>query len=282
MSKVTLNGYVVPTDDQWIYDWFGIAAFSPATVRAALDGNPEGEELEVEINSGGGSVFAGFEIYSLLYNAKCPTLGIVQSLAGSAASTIMSGCKRVLISPVGQVMIHLPSTYAEGNQNDMKHEAKVLESITQSILNGYLVHCKGKSDRAKLEKLMQAESWITAQEAVELGLADGILGDDENAGQISAAIVNSVGSGIRAMVTNNLGPLPTQDLVARYEQMVRAGAAPADGHPVEAAPAADDDNADTPQEETSGEETATPHNDWQALARLNIEKNRFTNIIKEE
>ena len=211
-----------------------------------------------------------------------PTLGIVQSLAGSAASTIMSGCKRVLISPVGQVMIHLPSTYAEGNQNDMKHEAKVLESITQSILNGYLVHCKGKSDRAKLEKLMQAESWITAQEAVELGLADGILGDDENAGQISAAIVNSVGSGIRALVTNNLGPLPTQDLVARYEQMVRAGAAPADGHPVEAAPAADDDNADTPQEETSGEETATPHNDWQALARLNIEKNRFTNIIKEE
>ena len=194
----------------------------------------------------------------------------------------MSGCKRVLISPVGQVMIHLPSTYAEGNQNDMKHEAKVLESITQSILNGYLVHCKGKSDRAKLEKLMQAESWITAQEAVELGLADGILGDDENAGQISAAIVNSVGSGIRALVTNNLGPLPTQDLVARYEQMVRAGAAPADGHPVEAAPAADDDNADTPQEETSGEETATPHNDWQALARLNIEKNRFTNIIKEE
>ena len=129
---------------------------------------------------------------------------------------------------------------------------------------------------------MQAESWITAQEAVELGLADGILGDDENAGQISAAIVNSVGSGIRALVTNNLGPLPTQDLVARYEQMVRAGAAPADGHPVEAAPAADDDNADTPQEETSGEETATPHNDWQALARLNIEKNRFTNIIKEE
>ena len=270
MSKVTLNGYVVPTDDQWIYDWFGIAAFSPATVRAALDGNPEGEELEVEINSGGGSVFAGFEIYSLLYNAKCPTLGIVQSLAGSAASTIMSGCKRVLISPVGQVMIHLPSTYAEGNQNDMKHEAKVLESITQSILNGYLVHCKGKSDRAKLEKLMQAESWITAQEAVELGLADGILGDDENAGPFSA------------LVTNNLGPLPTQDLGARYEQMVRAGAAPADGHPVEAAPAADDDNADTPQEETSGEETATPHNDWQALARLNIEKNRFTNIIKEE
>ena len=268
MSKVTLNGYVVPADDQWLYDWCGVAAFSPATVRAALENNPEGEELEVEINSGGGDVFAGFEIYSLIYAAKCPTVAIVQSLAGSAASTVMSACRRVLISPVAQVMIHLPSSYAEGNQNDMKHEAKVLESITQSILNGYLVHCKGKSDRARLEKLMHSESWITAQEAVELGLADGILGDDENAGQISATIVNSVGSGIRALAANNLGPLPTQDLAARYRQMVRNGAAPAEGHPVEADPEAG--------------EPAEPRNDWQAQARLNIERNRFINIIKEE
>lgn len=286
MSKVSLNGYVIPSDDQWIYDWFGISAFSPATVRQALENNPEGEELEVEINSGGGSVFAGFEIYSLLYAAKCPTVAIVQSLAGSAASTVMSGCKRVLMTPVAQVMIHLPTSYAEGNQNDMKHEAKVLESITQSILNGYLVHCGGKSDRAKLEKLMHSESWITAQEAVDLGLADGILGDEESAGQISAAIVNSVGSGIRALATNNLGPLPTQDLVARYEQMVKAGAAPADGHPVEAAPAAGTEEPNQPQNITpsdpAGEKPEQPQDDWRVKARLDIERNRYTNIIKEE
>lgn len=281
MSKVTLNGYVVASEDQWVYDFFGISAFSPATVRQALADNPEGEELEVEINSGGGSVFAGFEIYSLLYAAKCDTVAIVQSLAGSAASTVMSGCKRVLLSPVAQVMIHLPSSYAEGNQNDMKHEAKVLESITQSILNGYLVHCKGKSDRAQLEKLMQAESWITAQDAVELGLADGILGDEESAGQISAAIVNSVGSGIRALATNNLGPLPTQELMARYEQVVKAGATPVEGHPVEGISAEDatpEEDPDTP----TGEEPEKPTDDWRAKARLDIERNRYINIIKEE
>lgn len=281
MSKVTLNGYVVASEDQWVYDFFGISAFSPATVRQALADNPAGEELEVEINSGGGSVFAGFEIYSLLYAAKCDTVAIVQSLAGSAASTVMSGCKRVLLSPVAQVMIHLPSSSAEGNQNDMKHEAKVLESITQSILNGYLVHCKGKSDRAQLEKLMQAESWITAQDAVELGLADGILGDEESAGQISAAIVNSVGSGIRALATNNLGPLPTQELMARYEQMVKAGGTPVEGHPVEGVSAEDatpEEDPDTP----TGEEPEKPTDDWRAKARLDIERNRFTNIIKEE
>lgn len=280
MSKITLNGYVVPSDDQWVYDFFGVSAFSPATVRHALESNPAGETLELEINSGGGSVFAGFEIYSLLYNAKCATVAIVQSLAGSAASTIMSACKRVLMSPVAQVMIHLPSSYAEGNQNDMKHEAKVLESITQSILNGYLVHCQGKSDRAKLEKLMQAESWITAQEAVDLGLADGILGDDESGGQVSVAIVNAVSTGIRALASNNLGPLPTQDLLARYEQMVRDGAAPVDGHPVDNMPPAEDPAEDpTPGDQP---EDPAPSNDWRGKARLDIERNRYINIIKEE
>ena len=280
MSKITLNGYVVPSDDQWVYDFFGVSAFSPATVRHALDNNPEGEVLEIEINSPGGSMFDGFEIYSMLYASKCETLGIVQSMSGSAASTMAVGCKRVLMSPVGQMMIHLPSSVVEGNQNDMRHEAKALESFTQSILNGYLVHCKGKTDRAKLEKLMQSETWLTAQEAVELGLADGILGDDESGGQISAAIVNSVGSGIRALVTNSLSRLPTQDLLARYEQMVRNGATPVDGHPVPDVPPAEDQSKGPTPAESS--EAPTPSNDWRQKARLDIERNRFTNIIKEE
>lgn len=159
--RITLNGQVVASEDQWLYDWFGVEAFSPATVRQALADNPEGEDLEVEINSPGGSVFAGFELYSLLREARCKTVAIVQSLAGSAASTVMAACDLVQMSPVAQVMIHLPSSWAAGNQNDMKHEAKVLESITQSILNGYEAKCRGKADRARLDKLIRAESWLT-------------------------------------------------------------------------------------------------------------------------
>lgn len=275
MSKVTLNGYVVPNDDLWVYDYFGYEAFSPETVRRALENNPEGEELEVEINSPGGSVFAGFEIYSLLYAAKCPTVAVVQSLAGSAASTIMSGCARVLMSPVAQVMIHLPSSCAQGNQNDMGHEAKVLESITQSILNGYLARCGGKSRRAKLEGLMHSESWITAQEAVELGLADGILGDEERGGEISAAIVNSVGSGIRALAANSLGELPTGALLERYEQLVKQGAVPAVSRHVAEEAAPPETVPDTGEEKNAAE-------DWRAKARLDMERSRFIHINKEE
>ena len=97
--RVTLNGEVISDDWQWVYDYFDIAAFSPGVIRQALRDNPEGEDLVLEINSVGGSVFAGFEIYTLLRGAECPTVAEVQSLAASAASTVMAGCSRVLVSP---------------------------------------------------------------------------------------------------------------------------------------------------------------------------------------
>lgn len=253
--RISLNGFVVPTDDQWLYDWFKIGAFSPGTIRQALADNPEGEDLELEINSGGGSVFAGFEMYSLLREAKCRTVAIVQSLAGSAASTIMAACQEVRMSPVAQVMVHMPSSFVEGNQNDMRHEAKVLEQITQSILNGYEEKCAGKTTRDRLDRLVRAESWLTAQEAVELGLADSILGQEEGEGPLPENIINAAGAGIRA-VTNAAGPVwDVGALKARYEQLVREGAAPAEGHPVENRPPLTDN--------------------WQARARVDLEKDRF-------
>ena len=251
--RVSLNGYVVATDDQWLYDWFKVQAFSPGVVRQALADNPAGEDLELEINSGGGSVFAGFEIYSLLREAQCPTVAIVQSLAGSAASTVMAACREVRMSPVAQVMIHLPSSRVAGNQNDLRHEARMLEQITQSILNGYEAKCAGKATRERLDRLIRAETWLTAQEAVELGLADSILGQTEDgASPLPQDIVNAAGAGIRA-IAGSAGALPDAgSLRARYEQMVQEGAEPAPGHPA-------------PQKTDT----------WQARARLDIEHSRF-------
>ena len=84
--RVTLNGIVAADDDVEIYQWFGFAAFSPKAVRDAVASTPEGEELVLEINSGGGSVFAGSEIYSVLRSSGIHTVAEVQSLAASAAS----------------------------------------------------------------------------------------------------------------------------------------------------------------------------------------------------
>ena len=72
--RVTLNGIVAADDDVEIYQWFGFAAFSPKAVRDAVASTPEGEELVLEINSGGGSVFAGSEIYSVLRSSGIHTV----------------------------------------------------------------------------------------------------------------------------------------------------------------------------------------------------------------
>lgn len=243
---------MVADDDLWVYDWFGISAFSPHVVREAIRDNVD-DELVVEVNSGGGSVFAGFEIFSLLRGAECRTVAVVQSLAASAASTIISGCDTVQVSPVAQIMLHLPAIVTEGNREDHRDSIKLLDSITESILNGYESKCRGKATRDKLAQLMRAETWIPAQDAVEMGLADEILYQDDAAGIIPGNIVNAVGSSIRGLINGATQP-SAAELRARYADLVAKGATPASGHP-----------APAPIQSMP----------WQARARLEIEKNRY-------
>ena len=236
----------------WAYDWFGISAFSPHVVREAIRDNVD-DELVVEVNSGGGSVFAGFEIFSLLRGAECRTVAVVQSLAASAASTIISGCDTVQVSPVAQIMLHLPAIVTEGNREDHRDSIKLLDSITESILNGYESKCRGKATRDKLAQLMRAETWIPAQDAVEMGLADEILYQDDTTVIIPGNIVNAVGSSIRGLINGATQP-SAAELRARYADLVAKGATPAAGHP-----------APAPIQSMP----------WQARARLEIEKNRY-------
>lgn len=177
--RLKLNGYVAADDDKEIFQWFGYAAFSPKDVRDALEQLPEGETLTLEINSGGGSVWAGSEIYSVLRGSNAETVAEIQSLAASAASYVAIGCNRVLISPVGQMMIHPPSIATSGDAAQHRQSIKILNSITGSILNAYELKCAGKRTRQQLASMMQAETWLTAQEAVDAGLADEILYDDD-------------------------------------------------------------------------------------------------------
>lgn len=266
--RVTLNGEVISDDCQWLYDYFEIAAFSPGVVRQALRDNPVGEDLVLEINSVGGSVFAGFEIYTLLRGAECATVAEVQSLAASAASTVMSGCSRVLVSPVAQIMLHQPAIYTEGNLSEHDRSLRMLESIQRSIVNGYMTRCGDKCTRRRLENMMNQETWLTAQEAVDIGLADGILGQEEGDGAgLALSVVNSVGSGIRSLASGGSGVTSPAQLLARYEEAVRAGAKPAEGHPVEpAAPNDVDPDGSVPSDDMDN---------WRRGARLAIEQNRF-------
>lgn len=202
--KTQLNGYIVADEDAWIYRFFGYTVSSPGDIRRAVAENPPGETLTVEINSPGGSMFAGFEMYSVLRGAECDTEAEVQSLAASAASTAMLGCKRVKATPVAQVMVHNPSITVDGNQYDHLKTAEDLGKFAQSILNAYELKCRGKKTRAELEAMMDAETWLPVQEAVEAGLVDEVIGGAE---LLPAQVVNCVGGGLRVLC--GAGGLPS-------------------------------------------------------------------------
>lgn len=255
--RVTLNGEVIADDLKWLYDYFGIPAICPGAVRQALRENPEGEDLVLEVNSIGGSVFAGFEIYTLLRGAECSTVAEVQSLAASAASTIVSGCGRVVMSPVAQIMLHQPAVFTSGNIDEHDRSLRMLESIQRSIINGYAARCGEKTTRRHLENLVNQETWLTAQEAVEIGLADEIIGESAPTGTVGVMSVMNAAGGIH----------DAAELLARYEEAVRSGAAPAEGHPVTA--------AENPVVTPAGDSPADKMENWRRQARLAIEKNRF-------
>ena len=178
--RTQMNGYIVADEDAGIYRFFGYQVCSPQDIRQALADNPPGETLTLEINNGGGSLFAGFEIYSVLLGAQCPTEAEVQSLAASAASAAMLGCQKVKATPVAQVMMHNPSLPASGNQHVHYKTAEDLEKFAQSLLNAYEIKCRGKRSREELASMLDAETWLTVQEAVEAGLVDEIIGGGDS------------------------------------------------------------------------------------------------------
>lgn len=175
-KKINIKGPIVGNSEAWIYEWFGIEATSPNSVSKVID-EANGEDLEVEINSGGGSVFAGSEIYTILKDYKGHVTVKIVGLAASAASVIAMAGNKVMMSPTAQMMIHNVSTYTSGDYRDMEHSAEVLKSANNTIANAYRL--KTGKTQEELLKLMDNETWMTAQKAKELGFIDEIMFDEE-------------------------------------------------------------------------------------------------------
>ena len=171
MRKIEVKGTIVGNADKWIYEWFGMDATCPKDVNAAIS-EANGEPLLVEINSGGGDVFAGSEIYTAL-KAYAGTVEInIVGLAASAASVIaQAGHSR--ISPTALFMVHNFSDSAAGDFHDMQQEAEILQTANKAVAAAYLEKT-GKS-MEELLGIMDAETWMDAQKAVEYGFVDEVM-----------------------------------------------------------------------------------------------------------
>ncbi len=134
-------------------------------------------DITVWINSPGGDCVAAAQIYNMLMDYKGNVTVKIDGIAASAASVIAMAGNKVLMSPVSMLMIHNPMTVAMGDTAEMQKAIEMLSEVKESIMNAYEI--KTGMSRAKISHLMDAETWMNANKAVELGFADGILAREE-------------------------------------------------------------------------------------------------------
>lgn len=171
MKTIEIKGVIVMNDYKEYYEWYGIECTSPSDVINQLptDNSP----IEIIINSGGGHVDAGTEIYSRLKAYEGDVVTKTYSMAASAASIIAMAGDKVLLSPTAQLMIHNVSGISDGDFRAHQHEAKVLEVYNKAIANAYTLKT-GKSEEEILQ-MMSGETYLNSQDALKHGFIDEIM-----------------------------------------------------------------------------------------------------------
>lgn len=164
---LTLSGVIA--EESWFDD-----EVTPKLFRDELTSG-EGD-ITVWINSPGGDCIAAAQIYNMLLDYKGNVTVKIDGIAASAASVIAMAGTKVVMSPVSMMMIHNPMTMACGDTSEMEKAIAMLGEIKNSIVNAY--ELKTGLSRAKISRLMDAETWMDAGKAVELGFADEVLSRD--------------------------------------------------------------------------------------------------------
>ncbi len=152
----------------------------------------EVENINLHINSPGGSVFAAVAIANTLKNHKAKVTAYIDGLAASAATIITSACDVVKMPKNALFMIHNPLTWAYGNKQELEKTGILLDKVKDSILETYLAKAKDKT-KEELSALMDEEKWFNAEEAKEYGFIDEIVGEMERPQNVNnLLIVNSL------------------------------------------------------------------------------------------
>lgn len=146
-------------------------------------------DITVWINSPGGDCVAAAQIYNMLSAYKGNVTIKIDGIAASAASVIAMAGNRVLMSPVSMMMIHNPATIAFGDHNEFAKAIEMLDEVKESIINAYVI--KTGLSRTKLSHLMDSETWMNANKAIELGFADDVISDGKSEDTSEATVMFS-------------------------------------------------------------------------------------------
>lgn len=223
-TTIKINGPIISSSDKWIYDFLDRESTCPRDVLDALPA--DNSAIEININSGGGLVNAGNEIYTALKAYPGQVNVNVTGMAASAASIIAMAGDTVKISPVAQIMIHNVQNGIIGDYRVMDKNSDTLKKYNDALANAYVLKT-GLSKEEVLSK-MDEETYLNADEAIELGFADEILFTDQLEPQLIASDANNmlpqdVIEGFRKQ-KNNLSAMQVEitakDLTPMIEQAI--------------------------------------------------------------
>ena len=184
MPRIDVRGVIVPNDDKEFYEYFGYEATTPRDVRAVLEA-AGGETVDVYINSPGGEIASGSEIYAALQEYGNVKIHITGHACSAASVIAMAGWSEM--APTALLMIHCVSTYGGGNHAEFAHIAEMLQAADEAMSSAYTA--KTGRSREEFLQMMEQETWITAEKALELKMIDKIMEPQKQAVQMAAGAV---------------------------------------------------------------------------------------------
>lgn len=216
MKIINVKGAIVTNDYKWIYDFLDMEAVCPRDVQKAID-EANNDDITIVINSGGGDVGAGNEIAYIIQQYKGNTTADIVGYCCSAATLISCSANKVRMLPTALYMIHNVSGGSSGDYRELAHGSLVLKTATEAISKAYQLKT-GKSASELLE-MMNKETWLSSDEALEMGFVDEIIGVDSNTSGITlnnafgTVLPESTIEKIRNMCINRLQEQPKDDFL---------------------------------------------------------------------
>nr|DAP63827.1 MAG TPA: Putative ATP dependent Clp protease [Caudoviricetes sp.] len=183
-KRIKMKGPLISNNEYEAYEFFGLEAVS---AKSITDQFPEdiNEDITLEVNSNGGLVTVGSEIYTALKNYEGHVTVEVTGMAASAASVAIMGADTVKMSPTAQIMIHKALlTRASGNSDDLEKAVNALKSSDQSIINAYVSKTGLSED--EIFEMMKNETFMSANEAIEKGFADELMTFEKDLGAVAS------------------------------------------------------------------------------------------------
>ena len=171
--RIDVRGVIIPNDYKLVYDWWGWESTCPKDVFDALD-KAKGAAVKVYISSGGGSYYAGLDIYTALKHYQGDVKICITSHAHSAAGIIACAAESEIM-PGAMFMTHRIANGNRGNCEEQRHNADVLEAHDESVCGLYMA--KTGRSREEVLGMMRKETYLHAEKAVEMGFVDKIAED---------------------------------------------------------------------------------------------------------